>query len=290
MYSWRGPLIFVSQLIATIMSLPVVYGANMAAAHTRWERIQFTLLWETSLCTAGPIMWKLLLLLPLYSYNSGKVSVAQKSLFREQCGHVRSRGETYLMFTFTRHASFLLLCHGRVCRVLFGHNVTIHRTVGRQSAANKPPLQRSEVSVHSLSLGHFSWKKYKQVELMLCVWLNISNRTQWFEHELSRQKQLQGQEIRIQCVSLLKSQEPNHYSWTIQSGSEQYWPKCQWVRGFFFIAVGSTRTQPNRWSKENVRQRIELTSKTIRKKTRNICGSFKDIETRKDKTSKLNLF
>lgn len=86
----RGPLIFISQLIATIMSLPVVYSENMAAAHKRWERIQFTLLWETSLCTAGPIMWKLLLLLPLYLYNSGKVSVAQKSLFREQCGHVRS--------------------------------------------------------------------------------------------------------------------------------------------------------------------------------------------------------
>ena len=86
----RGPLIFISQLTATIMSLPVVYGENMAAEHTRWERIQFTLLWETSLCAAGPIMWKLLLLLLLYSYNSGKVSVAQKSLFREQCGHVRS--------------------------------------------------------------------------------------------------------------------------------------------------------------------------------------------------------
>lgn len=55
-------------------------------------------------------------------------------------------GETSLMFTLACHASFLLLCHGRVCQALFWHNVSIHHGLRRQSAA-----ARAEVSVRALS-------------------------------------------------------------------------------------------------------------------------------------------
>lgn len=79
----RNPLIFVSQWMTTIMSVPVVWCECVAAACTRWERIQLPILWETSLEIGGPIMWARLLLLPLCSYNSGKRSAAQKSLFSE---------------------------------------------------------------------------------------------------------------------------------------------------------------------------------------------------------------
>lgn len=129
---------FTLQLMPTIMLLPVVYSEYIAAARTRWERIQLTILWETTLYRRPYyVEVAVIIAIMLIQLRKSECSTEVTFLSAAACalGTMQPcqehRVETSLMFTLACHASFLLLCHRHVCQVLFRHNVAIHCTLNR---------------------------------------------------------------------------------------------------------------------------------------------------------------
>ena len=129
-----------------------------------WERIQSTILWETSLYTVGSIYVEAAVIIAIIliefrkSERSAGVPVlraAARVLRTMQPCQERRGGETSLMFTLARHASFLLFMP-RSCLS------SIVRTQCCYSLYPRPSKCRGRIGLKLLSgpsePGHLRWK------------------------------------------------------------------------------------------------------------------------------------
>lgn len=131
-------------------------------------------------------MWKPLLLLPLFLYNWRKTKPSTEASVLRAAAHVlrtmwpcqEPRGETSLMFTLARLASFLLLCRCHVCQELFRQTVSIY------CALNLPWLRFCQVPQNrTLTPGVRDFFSYTQTSVtfkpVFCTAAGFLSCCQW---------------------------------------------------------------------------------------------------------------